>query len=530
MKKTISLTEDVIEAIDYFRKLGYTIIPDFLLQFFTCIANFPDQEKVNRQKTSDYGDLLRALLVQNEEEFLSFDRDFQAFLERRPIISREEYAQWQEADQKAQLTCQKLEKEADQYLKKAEEAKQTYKQYEELSKQNKRFTQEEINHVHKLMIKYGEKLASLMGMSVKKLTSLYDNKNISKKELSAYQKKLEKGLMNVLMSKDYKQLMSLYKELMKMTKLAYQRLEDQAFTMQKAKDTYEKNCRCYEKTLQLLESSHQSLTPVAVVKSHSQKHRYLFLPGHQVSINDLEMSDLLNQPLEMLSEDDFTKLKDYLREHAQQFRTRLDRYLRTTAHHRIDFPLTCQKACATDGIPIRLEKVKPKKQKTSLVMFLDVSGSCHNASAMMLQFMGCMVEVFGGGCHCFAFVDHLYDVTDAFINQEEISSILSRIPTKGVYSNYELPLRQFCDESLSLITKDTIVIFIGDMRNNQNPTGEEMMKSICRKAKNAYMINTEEERYWNIGDSIVSVYQPYMRRVQAAVTPAQLFSFLMEVK
>jgi uncharacterized protein with von Willebrand factor type A (vWA) domain len=192
--------------------------------------------------------------------------------------------------------------------------------------------------------------------------------------------------------------------------------------------------------------------------------------------------------------------------------------------------LTCQKACATDGIPIRLEKVKPKKQKTSLVMFLDVSGSCHNASAMMLQFMGCMVEVFGGGCHCFAFVDHLYDMTDAFINQEEISSILSRIPTKGVYSNYELPLRQFCDESLSLITKDTIVIFIGDMRNNQNPTGEEMMKSICRKAKNAYMINTEEERYWNTGDSIVSVYQPYMRRVQAAVTPAQLFSFLMEVK
>jgi hypothetical protein len=67
LKKNISLTEDVIEAIDYFRKLGYTIIPDFLLQFFTCIANFPDQEKVNRQKTSDYGDLLRALLVHDED-------------------------------------------------------------------------------------------------------------------------------------------------------------------------------------------------------------------------------------------------------------------------------------------------------------------------------------------------------------------------------------------------------------------------------------------------------------------------------
>lgn len=149
---------------------------------------------------------------------------------------------------------------------------------------------------------------------------------------------------------------------------------------------------------------------------------------------------------------------------------------------------------------------------------------------MMLTFMQIVSSVFGGGCRCFVFVSTLYDITLALGDGEAPEDILGRIPIRGVYSNYYRPLRQFYEESLSLINKDTIVIFIGDARNNHNPTGEDELKAICRKARSAYWINTEDPALWDSGDSIMSVYAKYMNRCTAAFNTADLIAFLMEVK
>ena len=73
---------------------------------------------------------------------------------------------------------------------------------------------------------------------------------------------------------------------------------------------------------------------------------------------------------------------------------------------------TIQNACKTGGLPLNLFYQEKKKNKTNLVLILDVSGSCSSASEMMLSFMYLLKDVFSGGCKTFAFVDDLYDISD----------------------------------------------------------------------------------------------------------------------
>jgi uncharacterized protein with von Willebrand factor type A (vWA) domain len=128
----------------------------------------------------------------------------------------------------------------------------------------------------------------------------------------------------------------------------------------------------------------------------------------------------------------------------------------------------------------------------------------------------------------------MFDVSEYFDNaltsEEAIVNIFQNIPTRGVYSDYNTPFKQFYEQSFHNITKDSIVFFIGDARNNQNQTGEEYIRAISRRAKKAYWLNTEKESKWKHGDSIFEVYSKYMSKYCECRRPVQLLSFLLEVK
>ena len=92
------------------------------------------------------------------------------------------------------------------------------------------------------------------------------------------------------------------------------------------------------------------------------------------------------------------QIADYIKDNARKFRTKMSRKIRANRSSKIDIPATIKKSCQTGGIPLRLIHQKPVRQKSNLILILDVSGSCKNASEMMLVFMHAMKEVFPGGC------------------------------------------------------------------------------------------------------------------------------------
>ena len=241
------------------------------------------------------------------------------------------------------------------------------------------------------------------------------------------------------------------------------------------------------------------------------------------------------QKLEKMSESDRRKLAEYIADNARKFRTRVSGNVRTRSRCKIDITETIKSACKTGGIPMRICMEKPRRNKAKLLMFLDVSGSCKKTSQMMMTFMGEMREAFPGGCKTYAFVNSLHDVSEMFENGgsdtiQTANDILATIPSRGIYSDYHKPFSKFASEMMSEVSKDTIVFFIGDARNNKNPTSEEDIKKIARRAKKAYWLDTDPSEKWNQGDSIIGCYSPYMDAVIETVTVGQLLSFLTNAK
>lgn len=271
----------------------------------------------------------------------------------------------------------------------------------------------------------------------------------------------------------------------------------------------------------------------AVQKLRPAYHREEFLPGASAQSWAEGLPAYFDKDFTALTPKEREQVESYIRANAREFRTRMARAIRSGQRRRPDIAETCRKACATDGIPMRLCYKKPARSRASLVLVLDISGSCREASELMLFFAYCMRDVFPRGCRAYAFVNRLYDISglmDAGDPGTAIRKVLDTVPTRGVYSDYSRPLAEFHSQHFSEVSRDTVLIFIGDARNNSNPSGEEHLKAVCRKSRRAFWINTEPRAEWDTGDSIIGIYKPYLRWVMEARTAGGLLKCMDRIR
>lgn len=232
-----------------------------------------------------------------------------------------------------------------------------------------------------------------------------------------------------------------------------------------------------------------------------------------------------------LSSKEKASIYKYIKDNIEKFKTRVARSIHCQNMHNIDMQNTIAQACRTAGLPMNIIYQKPHMNKTNLILVLDVSGSCKDASEMMLTFMYTLKEVFPRGCKAFAFINSLYDISSvlqASNMDAAIKEVLSSIPRHGAYSNYCIPITQLWEEHRNEITPDSIVIFIGDARNNKNDTAEECFKNISRRAKKCYWLNTEAVSKWDTFDSVINVYSQYAK-VFEACNPGQIMDFITQM-
>lgn len=270
-----------------------------------------------------------------------------------------------------------------------------------------------------------------------------------------------------------------------------------------------------------------------IIKSNNLLHRKEFHGKN--SVQSFGLTELeLNKNFDKLSDKEKNKIYEFISENAKLFKTKVGKNIRTRNKHKLDMGETIKKACQTNGIPMKLMFEKPKINKSKLILFLDISGSCRKASELMIYFAYQLKDLFGGGCKVYCFVNSLYDVSDIFDDNNDVKSVfenvLNQIPTKGAYSNYYIPFEDFTKNHMSDLTKDTIAIFIGDARNNQNETGEDNIKAIARKCKSSYWLNTEEIDRWNKKDSIISIYSKYMKNTFKVLNSKDLIQSLLNIK
>ena len=288
-----------------------------------------------------------------------------------------------------------------------------------------------------------------------------------------------------------------------------------------------------EKRIQVeLDSRLFALTRQFTEKPVSKIHRKNFIGGGAVQLLEETLPEFMEKPFKKLDKKEKEYIYQYIRQNIVSFKTRLGRYLNTQERRKIDMGKTIQAACKTGGIPFEVCFAKPKRNRSNLILILDISGSCKEASEMMLGFMYLLKDVFAGGCRAYVFVNFLYDVTEIMETDsidKAVQSVLQDVPAKGVYSDYNRPLEMLWKKNRKYLKKDSFILFLGDYRNNKNPSGTEWMKNIHARAKKMFFLNTEQAAKWNQGDSIASVYAAFapMYEIQ---TPADLIRFISQIR
>jgi len=117
----------------------------------------------------------------------------------------------------------------------------------------------------------------------------------------------------------------------------------------------------------------------------------------------------------------------------------------------------------------------------------------------------------------FIFIDKLAEVTSHFKKNNLESAFCEALEKVSVSetnnSDFGRVFYQFYAERISEVTSRTVILILGDAKNNWRPDERLAFKEIARRAKKVYWLNPQPKDTWNTRDSIIKVYAPYCDRV-----------------
>lgn len=293
--------------------------------------------------------------------------------------------------------------------------------------------------------------------------------------------------------------------------------------------TREKRVTSYDAILTNIRKAQQEKQMQSIEKEQSLRHREVFSGGHNAVRSKKQTDALLNEDVSKLSNADIEKVLTFIRTNAKTFRQKLRKLYITQQKKQIDVKKTIEKSVQCDGEIARLYYKKPIKSKANVVMLADISGSCRAMTSLALTYMGLMREVFPGGCHLFVFVNHLVPVDRYFSNENitsAVESINKSVPSRGIYSNYGVPLKELRYDNTGIINKDTTIVMLGDCRNNKNYSGVEEVEWLSKRASKFFVLNPDPLNKWGQGDSIADLYAKSGAVVSMVGSAKDLLTFL----
>jgi uncharacterized protein len=218
-------------------------------------------------------------------------------------------------------------------------------------------------------------------------------------------------------------------------------------------------------------------------------------------------------PFDRFSDLDYDEARDALAPLIRRFRIRLGRRLRLAKTGRIDFRRTIRAAMQRGGALLDLNFRARRPRHVDLVILADISGSVRYAAQLMLELMagarGCFRRV-----SSFVYVDHLAEAD--FEHRHLVMT-----PALDLYarSDFGRVLGELWQRRAGLLTRSTIVVIMGDGRNNRLPARADVIREIARTCRAVVWLNPEDPARWGTGDSAI---KQYAREVKAVVPSRNL--------
>ncbi len=217
---------------------------------------------------------------------------------------------------------------------------------------------------------------------------------------------------------------------------------------------------------------------------------------------------------------------------TRRLATRLSQRRRRGLKGRLDVRRTMRASLSTGGVPADPRFRRPHPGKPEIVLLCDISGSVATFARFTMQVVFAISAQFGR-VRSFAFIDTIDEVTGFFGPGVDFGEAMGRIGTEAEvvwldgHSDYGNAFGRFTERYLDeVVNPRSTVIVTGDARSNYHDANAEALRAIARRARSLFWLNPEPNRYWDTGDSVMSVYAPSCGAVYEVRNLRQLERFV----
>lgn len=224
-----------------------------------------------------------------------------------------------------------------------------------------------------------------------------------------------------------------------------------------------------------------------------------FLPGLAVG-RAANLREVERTPFALYSDLEYDQARDVLAVLKRRLRMRLSRRLRIAAAGRIDFRRTIRAGIQRGGIFMDLRYRARRKRHIDLLLLADISGSVKYASTLMLELAAGASQSFRR-IRSFVYIDRLAEAgfERGHLVMETPIDLYAR-------SDFGRVLAELWERRAELLSRATVVVIMGDARNNRRPARADLLRDIRRQCRTVLWLNPEPPERWDSGDSVIAQY------------------------
>jgi len=233
--------------------------------------------------------------------------------------------------------------------------------------------------------------------------------------------------------------------------------------------------------------------------------------------------EILRKPLTELTPGELDEAAELARELGRRFAARASRRERRQRTGRIDVRRTIRSSLGRGGAMIVLERRGRRPGKPRLVVLCDVSGSVARASELLLSIVAAAETAFQRVTR-FAYVDRLVPIAfeGGHVLPEGELDLWAR-------SDFGAVLRELEERFAERLDRSTVVLVLGDARNNRRPPRADVLRRLARRARAVVFAVPEPRARWNTGDSALAAYATACDLVVEATTLEGLLRAVRDV-
>jgi hypothetical protein len=235
------------------------------------------------------------------------------------------------------------------------------------------------------------------------------------------------------------------------------------------------------------------------------------------------VDDLMDRPLSSLSDAEADELRNHVRRLVARLRSRAALRMRRGKRQNIDVKGTIRHNQRYMGVPIEIRHRK-RALKPKVTIVVDVSTSMRPVAEFMLRMVYELQDQISK-TRTFAFISDLHDMSMVFEQNrpaEAVDVVLTSLPPGHYNTDLGASLNTLLRDHADAVDRRTILIFVGDARNNYNDPRIDLMQQLKARARRLLWFNPEPPMMWGHGDSDMLQYAPVSTAVHQVATLRQL--------